>query len=383
MSIRAKFEAARDRAAALAAQDERTEAEEQELTDQLDRAESLKKDLDAETEREARLDALAEVSRSVAIPGVERNAPAATEAPELTAGEFLTLSYEHLYGGMSESEFKDRAGRYIDRAQSDTSDVAGIIPESIVGPIIDTSSARRKVFDSFTAKTMPMKGKTFERPYVTQHVSIGTQADEGDDLATQAYTVDSTTVTKATQGGYLSLPRQVIDWSEPGAVDAVVMDFIKTYNRWTEGLAVTFLEALPAATTPWAESDTADVVSSYVNAVVAVYDAADDDDLPVTIWLSMDAATDLTVPQGSTDRTLWAVVKEALDALDADVSWVVSTKMTADHRIIGPSAYIESYEQKHGLLSLGTPTNLSTNLSYSGYTAFHGEEDLFFEITGT
>ena len=60
-TIRRKFEQARDRAAALAAQAERSDAEEIELADQLDRAEEYKTELDAVDERNARI---AEIGRA-------------------------------------------------------------------------------------------------------------------------------------------------------------------------------------------------------------------------------------------------------------------------------------------------------------------------------
>jgi hypothetical protein len=384
-TVRQKFEEARARAQELAAKSDRTDEESTELTEVLDRAEKLKGEIEAEAENakrleELKLDDIAQVSRAVALPGSK---PAPAEAPEMTAGEYLVAAHELLFGGGNESEFRARAGKYLDRATTLSSDVVGIIPAPIVGPIIDASSARRKVFDSFSRRTMPAKGKTFERPYITQHVAVGTQSADGAALTSQKMTVASATVTKSTEGGTLEVPRQVIDWTEPEALNAVVMDFVKVYNRWVEGLAVAHLEALPGDTTPYDDADIEGIVESYVTAVTAAYDAADNDDIPLTIWLAMDAATELTVPQGATDRTAWSVVREAFEALDANVSWVTSTRLTAGTRIIGPADYVEGYEQLHGLLSLSKASNLATDLSYSGYVAFHGYEDYFLSISGT
>ena len=110
-TIRRKFEQARDRAAALAAQAERSDAEDIELADQLDRAEEYKTELDAVDERNARIAALAPVSRALAIPGtLDRSV--ALEAPEMSAGEYLAEYFKayHPNGGSTPTEFIDRAG---------------------------------------------------------------------------------------------------------------------------------------------------------------------------------------------------------------------------------------------------------------------------------
>jgi hypothetical protein len=375
--IRRKFEEARDRAAALRAKSDRTEAEEQELNDQLDRAEQLKSELDAEKERDARLDALAEVSRSIAIPG--QLVQFAGEPEQLTAGEYFAEVAKLINGG-SEEEFLDRAAAYHDRATGVSTDVAGILPVPIVGPLIDYYDPMRKVFASFSARPMPAGGKTFERPKVVQHVLVGTQDAEADPLDSQKFTVDSDTVTKATIGGTLEVSRQMQDWTTPEALGLVVQDFVKVYARYTETLAVAHLEALATDVSPYEDTDTEAIVESFINGVLAVYDNLDNDDMPLTLWIDTASAAALATPTGATDRTTWAVVREALASIDSDMSVVVSRRLTAGTRIIGVGSMVESYEQRHGLLSMVKPTNLTTDISYSGYVAFHGIEDGFVAL---
>lgn len=377
-TLRTKFEQARDRAASLAAQTERTDAEETELTDQLDRAEQLKSELAEIDARDARLAALAEVSRAVAIPGtltVERPSP-----ETLNAGDYLAAAAQYLNGGITGEEFVDRAGAYHDRATGVSADVAGVLPEPIVGPLIDTYDPMRKVYASFTPRPMPAKGKTFERPYVTQHVTVGTQSAEGVDLASQKFILDSDTVTKATIGGTLEVSRQMQDWTEPEALGLVVADFLKVYARYTETLAIAHLASISTATSPWVATSTATIVESFVDGVLAVGTGLDNDEVPLTLWMDTASAAALAAPTGSTDRTQWAVVREALEAIEADLNVVVSRRLPANTRIIGAGTLVESYEQRHGLLSLVKPTNLTTDVSYSGYVAFHGIGEGFVSI---
>lgn len=367
-SIRRKFEQARDRAAELAQLDERTDAQEQELADQLDRAEALKAELDAESERDARLNALAEVSRSVAIPG---QAIGASAPQKLSIGEYAALTAGLLNGRVSEGEFLDRASMYHDRATTLTTDVAGIIPEQIVGPVIDTYDSRRKVWNSFTARSMPSTGKTFERPRVTQHVAVGEQSTEGASLTSQKFTLTSDTVSKRTFGGTLELTRQDIDWTDPGILSIVINDFAQVYARFTEAAAVTHLVGLATATSTYTATNLTTVVDSYVNGALAVGTALDDD-VPLTLWMDTATAAGHTKPVGTDNQTEWSVIRQALDALDSEVNVVVSRRLPANTRIIGAGGLVEAYEQMHGLLSVVKPTNLTTDISYSGYAAFHG-----------
>jgi HK97 family phage major capsid protein len=381
MNIRQKFEAARDRAAALRAQSERSDEEQAEMEQMLSRAEALKADLDEADKVDARIEALGEVSRAVAIPGT---AVQSREPAEMSIGEYIVAAGKLVNGQMSTDEFVSRAGRYLDadvvsRATTLTTDVAGVIPAPIIGPIIDLYDDRRKVWNSFTTRSMPSEGKTFEVPRVTQHVAVGEQAAEGDTLTSQKWTATSDTVTKRTFGGTLELPRQVIDWTDPAVLGYTVQDFVKVYTRFTEAAAVTHLTGLATATSTYDDTDLASVVDSYVTGALAVGTALDDD-VPLTLWMDVATAAGHTQPVGSTDRTEWSVIRQALDALDSSVTVVVSRRLPADTRIIGAGELVMAYEQRHGLLSVVKPTNLTTDISYSGYAAFHGIASGFVSV---
>ncbi|HWL44536.1 MAG TPA: hypothetical protein VNQ73_16470 [Ilumatobacter sp.] len=354
-----------------------TEAEQASYGDLVNRAAALNESI--KTATTARMSVLEAGSLLGQLNGtVHRSAPAG-ESPELTAGEYFAAVAELLNGG-DEAKFVNRAARYIDRATGVTADVAGILPEPIVGPLLDLFDARRRVWSSFTPRTMPGAGKTFERPFVAQHVEVGEQLTEATALASQKFEVDSATVTKRTIGGTLEVSRQMQDWSTPEALGLVVADFVKVYARFTEAAAVEHLLDLASADESYDDSTTAAVVDSFVQGCLAVCEAIDND-VPLTIWLSTDAAAELTVPTGATDRTRWAVVKEALEALDSSVSWVTSRRLPAGTRIIGAGELVEGYEQRHGLLSMVKPTNLTTDVAYSGYIAFHGVEDGFVNLS--
>lgn len=378
-TIRRKFEQARDRAAALAAQAERTDAEEQELTDQLDRAEALKADLDATEARDARIEALGTVSRAIAIPGTLGHV---AEPPAMTAGEFLAEFFQahHPEGNSTPEQFRDRAARYLDRAQQATTDTPGIIPSPIIGDVVKFADSSRPVFNSMTSRGMPPKGKTFERPRVTQRVQIGTQDPEGEALASRKMTLTSDTVTKATQGGFLDITQQDIDWSEPEALQLVVTDFAEVYAEWTEGLACAFLTATATAEGDYAPTDVGTIVASYVQGILDVYATAKR--FPDTAWLDLASWAELVTTQNeNNDTTALAMLREAFSELGVgSFRFIVGPQLAAETRIIGASSLIESYEQQKGLLRAELPSVLSVQLAYAGYTAFWGRPEGFVSL---
>jgi hypothetical protein len=392
-SIRRKFEAARDRAAELAKIDDRTDEQNQELADQLDRAEALKADLEAEAEREERLNALAAVNRSIALPGTPSDAPVVGK--DMSAGEFLSGFYQayHPNGSATPQEFLDRAAKYIDRATQATADTAGILPAPIVGPIVKLADSRRPAFVSLSSKPMPAKGKTFERPYITQRVTMGTQT-EGSALSSQKMVVASDTVTKATQGGTLDITQQDIDWTEPSALESLVQDFVDTYAEWTEGLATDFIESMPVAAdtasngdgySAWDATDVGTIVTSVIDGIVDVYGRSKR--VADTFWMDLAGWAVLAgTTNADDDVTALEMIRRAVRDLQGEMGggsgfrFVVSPEFAANTRIIGASSLGEAYENQNGLLRANNPGNLSVTMAYSGYTAFWGKHQGFVQL---
>lgn len=353
-----------------------------------DRAAALKADIDAEAERTNRINATREVIARVnasAPAEIDRAARMPAKPSDLTAGEYLAEFYRayHPNGDSAPEKFVERAAAYIDRAATTTADTAGILPTPIIGEVIKLADARRPVFNSLTSRPMPAKGKTFERPRVTQQVGMGTQT-EGAASASQSFTVGSDTVTKATQAGYLDLTAQDIDWSEPAALELVVQDFVDMYAEWTEGLAAAFVESLPVAAdaavngdgySAYTATNVGTIVTSYVNAIVDVYDRAKR--FPDTAWLALDAwATLASTTNTNNDTTALEMLKRTLGEMGVGpMRFVVGPQLTAGVKILGCSSLIESYEQQKGLLRAETPSTLTVQVAYAGYTAFWGRHE--------
>lgn len=367
-------------------------AEEAAQLDQLfDRAEQLKPEIEklAASER-----TIAEIEQTFArvngLGSLDRSHQGGRPAPvEMSASEYLSGYIAARLGG-DVDEFIDRASAYFDRATMTSSDAAGVLPTPIVGNVIKFADSRRPVFNSFTASTMPAKGKTFERPRITQRVTVAEQAAEGDTLASQKMILTSDTVTKATYGGSLELTHQDIDWTEPSALEAVIRDFAEVYAEFTEAKAVAHLAGIITAGdaavngstySAYTATNITTIVDSYVDGVLAVYNKAKR--MPDTIWLDL-ASWAALVTTTNTDESVMALdmVRKALSDVNVDrpMRWVVGPQLAANTRIIGCSELVESYEQQKGLLRAEVPTALKVELAYAGYAAFWGRHEGFVKL---
>jgi HK97 family phage major capsid protein len=330
------------------------------------RAEALDSDIAPLAEKANKLAAGAAVLAGLPAGSPPRPATiarAGTQAPRPSAGEWFA-AYAAAQGG-------DAAAELILRAVADqtTGDITGLLPKAIVGDLIKLADSRRPVFSSFRPMPMPDKGKTFERPTITQRVLVGEQVGEKTEAPSRKMTVGSTPVTKKTYAGVLDVSQQSIDWSEPALIQIVIQDFFDMYAEVSEGLACDALEIAAATTTPYDDTSIGTVLASITTGMTAGYAAAKR--LPDTMWLSLDSALTLA---GSTnaDDTITAIslIKRALADLGFTMNFVVGPQLSAGKMILGSSDLIEQYEKQNGILQALNVPMLGLDIGYSAYLAF-------------
>lgn len=312
------------------------------------------------------------------------------EPPELTAGEFLAewLQLHHPDGHRDSAKFLDRAARYFDRAQQLTSDTAGLLPTPIVGQVIKLSDSRRPAWMTLSHPAMPIKGKTFSRPRITQRTTMGTQT-EGQALASQKMTVTGDSVTKATYGGMLELSLQEIEWTEPEALQLVVQDFADMYVEYVETQALAHLAALVDAGdtavddstySPWVTTNIGTIIDSIVDGVLKVYGKAKR--MPDTFLLDLASWGALAgTVNATTDTSALVLIKAALNDAGFNLNFAVSPAAAADTRLLYASSLVEGYEKQRGLLRGEKVSTLTAELAYSGDVAFYGRHEAIVSLS--
>jgi hypothetical protein len=272
-------------------------------------------------------------------------------------------------------EIYERAAQHIK-----TSDVAGVIPDPIVGEVINFIDATRPLV-SFIG-TSPIPGATWHRPVVSQHTAVAVQgsagaaADEKTELTSQKLTITDLDGTAVTLGGYVNVSRQTIDFG-PG-LDFVIDDLAAQYAILTE-------------------TKTGDAIQATGTAAVGYGTAGNETALSVAqaIWEAVGTVYGVTKGVG---RVFLAVAPGALGVFGplfapvnpqnaqspgfsaADFSSgvmgtisglpvVVSAGLASSEAFVLSTALIELFEQRVGTLQITEPSVLGTQVAYAGYFA--------------
>lgn len=304
--------------------------------------------------------------------------PAGAGAAYRSVGAFLV---DHVRSGDPLVDANDRAAAAERVAQAravahqTTPDTPGLLPEPVVGPLINLMDASRPFITSIGAKDMGnVPGKKFSRPRITQHVLVGKQAAEKTQLPSQKMIIDSLEFLKETYGGVVNISRQDIDWTSPSAWDALITDLADVYALETEKAAATAFATSVTQTEAAATDDLKGYATAMYLGAATAYGGAKR--LPNRVWVSLD---------------MWAQVGAVVDVLGRltfsangqggntslqdfrgdmlDVPRIVVPSFPDGTMIIGNSTLVEFYEQRIGLLSAVEPALLGVEVAYGGYTA--------------
>jgi HK97 family phage major capsid protein len=258
-----------------------------------------------------------------------------------------------------------------------TADTPGILPVPIVGPVWTTINSRRPAIEAATVRPLPAGGKTFQRPYVTQHTLVGTQAAEKTALPSQALKIDPKTVTKMTKGGWVNLSFQDRDWTDPAVLDILISDLAAVYAQETDQQFCTDLVAAVTQTVTVATNDAAGWLTAIYEAAATV--AAADNRLPNTFWVSIDVWAQLGALVDGAGRPLFPTAAPANAMGDitpgqfagsiAGMRLAVDSHFPAATGIIGDNLATEFYETVGGQVQATEPSLLGTQIAFYGYMA--------------
>lgn len=242
-----------------------------------------------------------------------------------------------------------------------TADNPGLIPKPVVGPLINTFSARRPFVASITVRDAP--AQKFDRPVVTQDVAVDVQAAEKDLTASQKLLTAPLAVSLLTYAGHLNISKQDIRWTQPSILGLVFESFGRAYAKRTDLAACT---DFVAAVTQTADAPTSDIPGMDAALGDALGQLPEDVYLD-TAWMSPDVRALLTgfrTAQGSKAYDL-PVTGSGGDLEGLRV--VVDARFPAGTLIVGASEYVEAWEDLEGFLTVDEPDVLGQLVGYAGY----------------
>lgn len=296
------------------------------------------------------------------------------------------------YNGVPDPNAMARVQRAAVDTQT-TPDTPGILPQPVVGTVVNTIDASRPFVTSIGAKPMGgIPGTQFSRPKITQHVSVGPQAAEKTQLASRRMTINPVPFVKATYGGTVNISRQDIDWTSPSAWDALVQDLADVYGAETELAAGADFAGRVTQTEATATNDLEGWAAALYSAAVQCYrggaaaGAVPMGRLPDRLWVSLDMWAQLGAIVDVARMVSYANMPGSLGAseLSSFAGDVLNTPRIVvpgfpnGTVILGNSAFYEFYEEQIGLLSAVEPSILGVEVAYGGYTAFGMLEALAF-----
>lgn len=263
-----------------------------------------------------------------------------------------------------------------------TSNAAGLLPVSVLGPVYDNVNYIRPVVNAVGARAMPAAGTTFIRPEITTHSSAAQQSAQLDTLSSTTMVVSSNVVTKLTFGGTVRIAEQAGDWTDPNFVNIILQDLSNQYGDATDNYAADQLVAGVGSTIgPQDWTSPEEVIAGIYTAARSI--SASTNVLPTHMFLDPYRWTALGVLTDTSGRPLFpSVAPYNAFGQQTATSWngnplgltLVVDKNFAQNTCVvgcaaGPFAGFEIYEQQKGAVSVEKPDILARQVSFRGYFA--------------
>jgi HK97 family phage major capsid protein len=291
-----------------------------------------------------------------------------------SAGAYAIDMYRSALGHREAQERLEVFHRAADHQK--TGDNLGVIPDPVVGNVINFIDAARPIVSLLGPMDLP--SATWHRPKVTGHTAVGKQgaagaaADEKSELVSQKMTITRLTANAVTYGGYVNVSRQNIDFSSPQVLDLVINDLAAQYAIDTE--AATCDSLLGVATTPQViGTDADDIVSGVWTAASAAYIATKGQGRLV-IAVAPDKLADFgplfapVNPQGahSSGFTAGSFGQGVMGTISG-IPVVMSAGLGSGEAVLFSTAAIEVFEQRVGALQVTEPSVMGVQVAYAGY----------------
>jgi len=354
-----------------AADDERdvTDDEQKQVDRDRGRLSELETAIEHYSELEKRNAKIAALRGSVPVTPVTRSTAPAAEEYDI-AREFPTpADYAitvHRAVVLHDTDAQEKLNRAT--AHQTTAQNPGLIPRPILGPVINLIDSNRPFINSITRRPLPT-GK-FDRPMITQHVLVDKQAAEKDLTASQYMKVETMPVSATTYAGHLNISRQDIKWTTPAILNIVFEDFAAMYAlRTCDDASGQFIASLTNTPVDIPTADAAGVTEALYAAAAAGLSAGNA--LPDTLWVSPDVwATLGGMTNQYGQQSFPSLTLTGTSGNPLGLRLVVEQHFDAGTMVMGPSRFLEWYEDVDGLMQVGEPDVLGQLVGYAGFGAF-------------
>jgi HK97 family phage major capsid protein len=337
------------------------------IKDQIENVEALHAVASQTRQRAAQVDAQIQRDR-----GVSQHGPIEFRS----AGDYSLTLYMASQGNRKAKErleLYQRAGSDGGVDHTTTTDMEGVIPDPILGPVLNFIDSARPLVSALGPRPLP--GMNWHRPRVTQHTTVAKQTGEKEELVNQRMKVERLPVSADTYGGFANVSKQLADFSSPDGVDLVINDLAANYAIETEA-ATCDAVAATATTAIDYDGDDAPTVNRALWAAVAAAYAAVKGQGRILLVCSPGAMGIFGPlfppinPQNAVSQGFNAAqFAQGVMGNISGVTTLMSAGFTANEAFVVATAGVEVYEQRIGTLQVTEPSVLGMQVAYAGYFA--------------
>jgi hypothetical protein len=293
-----------------------------------------------------------------------------------SAGEWALDSYKASLGDREASERLEVF--YRAAAHQKTADNLGVIPDPIVGDVVNFIDAARPMVSAIGPQNLP--SNTWHRPVVTQNTTVdvqgtaGAAGDEKAELDSQKMTITRLSANAVTYGGYVNVSRQNIDFSNGQIMDIIIRDLAAVYAVKTEAAVGTELDASTATPVGYGASPTAATIRSALWAAAGDIYAATKGQGRLFLAVAPDRLevfgplfTPIPTAVGPGEGLVAGDYSSGVVGAISGIPVLMSAGLASTKAFLFSTAAIEVFEQRVGTLQVTEPSVLGVQVAYAGY----------------
>ncbi|HKY15892.1 MAG TPA: phage major capsid protein [Microthrixaceae bacterium] len=286
-----------------------------------------------------------------------------------SAGAYVADMY---YGQLGDADAQQRLSLFQRAAaHQTTADNPGLLPESIVAPIVNFIEVARPITNTLGPQDLGSGSWSYAR--VTQHTLVGLQAGEKTELASRKMTVTKTPLGADTYGGYVNVSKQDINRSSPSILDMVINDLAQQYAIETEEVAGTALTtAATAGPTLPAGPDGAAVAAAIWGAAGQVFAATKGQGTTVVaVSPDMLGAIGPIFPNVNPTNAYStgfpvAGIGQGAQGTISGLTVIMSAGLVAGTILVYSTAAAKAFEYRYGNLQVVEPSVWGVQVGYAG-----------------
>lgn len=286
-----------------------------------------------------------------------------------SAGQYVADRYLAIMGdegAIARTEIYNRVA-----AHQTTADNPGLLPESIVGPIVNFVDTARPI----VATIGPMDLGTGSWAYakITQHTQVGLQAGEKTELASRKMTITKTPLAPDLWGGYVNVSRQDISRTSPQILDMVINDLAGQYAIQTEAATAAALTAAAAVGPVIPVSPTAANINTAIWGAVGTVYAATKGQGRTVVAMSPDQLGIIgPIFPNVNPQNAFSTGFSAADITNGNVgnlsglTVIMSAGLATDTILVFSTAAVNCFEARYGALQVVEPSVWGVQVGYAG-----------------